>query len=36
VVGEADDGEAALAMITALAPDVVVLDCQLPSWTVWR
>ncbi|MDY0020750.1 MAG: response regulator transcription factor [Anaerolineae bacterium] len=31
VVGEADDGEAALALITALQPDVVVLDCQLPA-----
>jgi len=31
VVGEADDGEAALALIKALAPDVVVLDCQLPG-----
>lgn len=31
VVGEADDGEAALAMIDVLSPDVVVLDCQLPG-----
>ena len=31
VVGEAEDGEEALALIEALAPDVVVLDCQLPG-----
>jgi DNA-binding NarL/FixJ family response regulator len=31
VVGEADDGDAALAMIDALHPDVAVLDCQLPG-----
>ncbi len=29
VVGEADDGEAALALIESLQPDVAVLDCQL-------
>ncbi len=28
VVGEAEDGEEALALIEALAPDVAVLDCQ--------
>jgi DNA-binding NarL/FixJ family response regulator len=31
VVGEADDGDAALAMVLSLQPDVVVLDCQLPG-----
>ncbi len=31
VVGEADDGDAALALLEALAPDVAVLDCQLPG-----
>ncbi|MDY7041249.1 MAG: response regulator transcription factor [Chloroflexota bacterium] len=31
VVGEAEDGEEALAQIEALQPDVVVLDCQLPE-----
>jgi DNA-binding NarL/FixJ family response regulator len=31
VVGEAGDGPQALAQITALEPDVAVLDCQLPG-----
>jgi DNA-binding NarL/FixJ family response regulator len=31
VVAEADDGSAALEMTTALSPDVIVLDCQLPG-----
>ncbi|MDY7041962.1 MAG: response regulator transcription factor [Chloroflexota bacterium] len=31
VVGEAEDGKEALALIEALQPDVVVLDCQLPG-----
>ena len=31
VVGEAKDGEEALALIESLVPDVVVLDCQLPG-----
>lgn len=31
VVGEAGDGPTALEMCEALAPDVVVLDCQLPG-----
>lgn len=31
VVGEADDGDAALAVLETLRPDVAVLDCQLPG-----
>jgi DNA-binding NarL/FixJ family response regulator len=31
VVGEAENGEEALALIGALVPDVAVLDCQLPG-----
>jgi DNA-binding NarL/FixJ family response regulator len=31
VVGEAKDGEEALALIEELRPDVAVLDCQLPG-----
>ena len=31
VVGEADDGDAALAVLETLRPDVTVLDCQLPG-----
>lgn len=31
VVGEADDGETALALVETLCPDVAVLDCQLPG-----
>ncbi len=31
VVGEADDGAEALALIESLRPDVAVLDCQLPG-----
>lgn len=31
VVGEAEDGLEAWTMVEALAPDVVVLDCQLPE-----
>lgn len=31
VVGEADDGDAALALLQTLLPDVAVLDCQLPG-----
>jgi DNA-binding NarL/FixJ family response regulator len=31
VVGEAEDGEEALALIESLVPDVAVLDCQLPE-----
>jgi DNA-binding NarL/FixJ family response regulator len=31
VVGEADQGDAALALSAELHPDVVVLDCQLPG-----
>ena len=31
VVGEAEDGDEALALIDTLQPDVAVLDCQLPG-----
>jgi DNA-binding NarL/FixJ family response regulator len=31
VVGEAEDGPSALTAVEALAPDVAVLDCQLPG-----
>jgi DNA-binding NarL/FixJ family response regulator len=31
VIGEAEDGEAALTAIDALRPDVVLLDIQLPD-----
>jgi DNA-binding NarL/FixJ family response regulator len=31
VVGEAEDGGSAIAQTTALAPDVVLLDVQLPD-----
>lgn len=31
VVGEADDGEAAISAIDSLRPDVVLLDIQLPD-----
>ena len=31
IVGEADDGESALAAVAALRPDVVLLDVQLPG-----
>ncbi len=31
VVGEADDGETAIAAVRDLAPDVVLLDVQLPG-----
>ena len=31
VIGEAEDGEEALALIESLVPDVAVLDCQLPG-----
>lgn len=31
VVGEAGDGEQALALLEALRPDVVVLDCEMPG-----
>jgi DNA-binding NarL/FixJ family response regulator len=31
VVGEAENGEEALALIESLMPDVAVLDCQLPG-----
>ena len=33
VVGEADNGESALAAVRALRPDVVLLDVQLPNET---
>lgn len=33
IVGEADDGEAALARIHALRPDIVFLDLQMPGLT---
>ena len=31
IVGEADDGQRALAQLQALKPDLVILDCQLPD-----
>ena len=31
VVGEAEDGQEALALIEALQPDVAVVDCELPE-----
>jgi len=31
VVGEADSGEAALELVAATAPDVVVMDCKMPG-----
>ena len=31
VIGEAEDGESALAAIESLRPDVVLLDIQLPD-----
>jgi DNA-binding NarL/FixJ family response regulator len=36
VVGEADNGEAALRMAAALVPDVVLMDIRMPGWTGWR
>ena len=30
IVGEAEDGQSALAMISALKPDLVLLDLQMP------
>src|SRR5689334_17774635 len=33
IVGEAEDGQAALAMISALKPDLVLLDLQMPRMT---
>jgi len=33
VVGEAGDGEQALALLETLQPDVVVLDCEMPGLT---
>lgn len=40
VVGEADDGQAALAAIAATEPDVVLLDARMPRydglWTLRR
>ncbi|MCX7681329.1 MAG: response regulator transcription factor [Anaerolineae bacterium] len=33
VVGEAGDGEQTLALLEALQPDVVVLDCEMPGLT---
>src|SRR2546425_2691279 len=32
VVGEADNGRAALAMAQQLGPDVVVMDVSMPEW----
>ena len=31
VVGEADDGEAALALVRATRPDVVLMDIRMPG-----
>jgi DNA-binding NarL/FixJ family response regulator len=39
VIGEADDGEMALAQAAALLPDIVILDLELPTldgYTVLR
>jgi DNA-binding NarL/FixJ family response regulator len=36
VIGEAEDGEAALAAVVALLPDVVLLDVQLPDTDGFR
>ena len=36
VVGEADDGQAALDVITAAAPDVILLDLRMPRYDgIW-
>lgn len=32
VVGEAQDGDSALAQVAALSPDVILLDVQLPDF----
>ena len=36
VVGEAGDGEQALAMARELEPDLVVMDVKTPRWTASR
>ena len=33
LVGEAEEGQEALALVGASQPDVVVLDCELPGMT---
>ena len=35
LVGEAADGEQAIAMIDALAPDVALLDMRMPGLMAW-
>jgi DNA-binding NarL/FixJ family response regulator len=34
VVGEASNGERAVELAQALRPDVVLMDVQMPGWTV--
>ena len=36
VVGEASDGEEAVSRTRSVRPDVVLMDVQMPKWTVSR